>query len=317
MLTSRLPATAASRGEPLAELLRSPGPCITFVLAANATPDKANVLLDAASAKLCELSSAKAASAELLAPLRHTTFFRETAHSRMIFLSPVIIHEFRCTRLLENSVSVGRCFAIRELLPELALPRLFYFLTLEKASATLRRCSCSDSENVAVPPPSRAASTSDYYRALDQAVASIAGRAPVVLGGANHAAALFRRISSNRNLVSATVSQPAADFLPQALAALHSAAEKAHSAAIRTTPDRCTELDLILHGAFEARVRQLYISDSAHQIGLFDRGAYRSSSPEDLLNLAAVQTILHGGEAFVIPQSAMPEKAPAAAIFRH
>jgi len=38
---------------------------------------------------------------------------------------------------------------------------------------------------------------------------------------------------------------------------------------------------------------------------------------EDLLNAAALQTIVHGGQVFVVPQSKMEENRPMAAIMRY
>jgi hypothetical protein len=38
---------------------------------------------------------------------------------------------------------------------------------------------------------------------------------------------------------------------------------------------------------------------------------------EDLLNAAAVETLIHGGEVFVVEDSILPARSPAAAMFRY
>jgi hypothetical protein len=60
----------------------------------------------------------------------------------------------------------------------------------------------------------------------------------------------------------------------------------------------------------------MYISDTGRWTGVFEKNGYRSCGEEDLLNLAAVQSILHGGRAFVLPGSKMPDGASIAASFR-
>jgi hypothetical protein len=75
-------------------------------------------------------------------------------------------------------------------------------------------------------------------------------------------------------------------------------------------------VDAIVKAAFEGRVSELYLNESAEKIDLIERGAYRSWGKEDLLNLAAVQSIVHHGKAVALPAEMMPGRAMAAAIMR-
>ena len=64
---------------------------------------------------------------------------------------------------------------------------------------------------------------------------------------------------------------------------------------------------------------RLYIDEDAGRDGVFQRPAeekHQTWGSEDLLNLAAVDTMLHGGQAFTVPDGAMPHGAALAAVFR-
>jgi hypothetical protein len=79
----------------------------------------------------------------------------------------------------------------------------------------------------------------------------------------------------------------------------------------------------IVPAAHEGRVLTLLVSDSAEVPGSFDEMTYTvkgresgTSDDEDLINDAVVQTILHAGQVYVVPNAKMPNGAPLAAIFR-
>lgn len=73
----------------------------------------------------------------------------------------------------------------------------------------------------------------------------------------------------------------------------------------------------------EGRVLTLLVSDSLETPGAFDESTFTvkgretgTSEDEDLVNDAAVQTILHAGQVYVVPNTKMPNGTPLAAIFR-
>jgi len=66
------------------------------------------------------------------------------------------------------------------------------------------------------------------------------------------------------------------------------------------------------------------LSDSLETTGVFDQRTHsvkgyapNPSEEEDLVNDAAVQTILHAGQVYTVPNTKMPDGAPLAAVFRY
>lgn len=79
-----------------------------------------------------------------------------------------------------------------------------------------------------------------------------------------------------------------------------------------------------MKAAFDGRVSDLVLAEGAQYRGNFDEATQRVrghkqavAGDEDLLNAAAVQTILHSGQVFVVPANKVPHGAPAVAVFRY
>jgi len=174
-----------------------------------------------------------------------------------------------------------------------------------------------------------------FYKAVDRGIAEVLqarAEAPLVLAGVQEDLGIYRLNHKYSNLLDNAVYGSPGEWLPEehlvreayeivrsdaierAVAALKEAKE-------RTTPARFfTDLDAILTAAAEGRVSRLFIAEDAQKRGVFDgakRGGRWHWSEEDLLNLAAVETLAHGGLAFEIPGSEMPEGALAAAVIRY
>ncbi len=80
----------------------------------------------------------------------------------------------------------------------------------------------------------------------------------------------------------------------------------------------------VVTAAHDGRVLTLLVSDSLETTGRFDEATHSvsarqsgTSEDEDLINAAAVQTILHAGRVMSAPNAKMPNGAPLAAIFRY
>jgi Bacterial archaeo-eukaryotic release factor family 7 len=80
----------------------------------------------------------------------------------------------------------------------------------------------------------------------------------------------------------------------------------------------------IVPAASYGRVASLFVARDQEQWGTFDpeTGTLQvhekaESGDEDLLDLAATQTLLHGGAVYAVEQSEMPDEAPLAAVFRY
>ncbi|MDQ2841240.1 MAG: hypothetical protein M3Y72_09420 [Acidobacteriota bacterium] len=80
----------------------------------------------------------------------------------------------------------------------------------------------------------------------------------------------------------------------------------------------------VLTAAHDGRVLTLLVSDSLEKSGTFDERTHSvkghpadAFEEEDLINDAAVQTILHAGQVLSVSNKKMPNGAPLAAIFRY
>jgi hypothetical protein len=80
----------------------------------------------------------------------------------------------------------------------------------------------------------------------------------------------------------------------------------------------------IVPAAYHGRVESLFVAVGRQQWGDYDPGVNRvnlNSKAEpgssDLLDLAATQTLLHGGSVFAVDPSDVPDEALLAAVFRY
>jgi hypothetical protein len=84
------------------------------------------------------------------------------------------------------------------------------------------------------------------------------------------------------------------------------------------------DLKEILLAAYQGRVQAAFLGCGAHQWGNYNfeedtleiRGQNDAGS-EDLFNLVAIQTILHDGAVYALPQNEMPNGSSIAAVFRY
>lgn len=89
--------------------------------------------------------------------------------------------------------------------------------------------------------------------------------------------------------------------------------------------DRVSEnVSEVVPAAFEGRVRDLLVAIDQDQWGTYDPVTYTVSihesaemADEDLLDLAARQTLLHGGAVYALAQDTMPRHALLAAVYRY
>jgi hypothetical protein len=176
-----------------------------------------------------------------------------------------------------------------------------------------------------------------YFHKLDTGLqAVLAGeQAPMVLAGVDYLLPLYRRASSYPNLLEEGITGS-----PENLDAgeLHQKAwplvqphfqEERASAARRLAQsaggtgmsDRTVE---IVPAAFQGRVDTLFVALDVEQWGTFEPGTHQLSlhdTPQpgdsDLADLAAVQTLIHGGAVYALKLEEMPVDASAVALFRY
>ena len=80
----------------------------------------------------------------------------------------------------------------------------------------------------------------------------------------------------------------------------------------------------MLPAAYNGRIDTLFLADGAHGWGTYDPASdtltlHEAAEPRDsdLLNLAASETLLHGGTVYALAPDHVPGAAPCAAIFRY
>src|SRR5690606_18507793 len=75
----------------------------------------------------------------------------------------------------------------------------------------------------------------------------------------------------------------------------------------------------VVKAAAESRVGHLFLAEGARLKGNWDKNEMRVTKEgegEDLLNIALLQTLAHGGEAWVIAPEHVPGGGPVAALLR-
>jgi hypothetical protein len=174
----------------------------------------------------------------------------------------------------------------------------------------------------------------DFFKAVDRGVREIAhvGTAPLVLAGVEEETALYRSVSTYpslmREVIAGSPKTPfsTADLLSRAYAILRSELTARTSASLkdwreRVAPERfSTDLDTVLRAAAEGRVGWLFINETAQALGTFEgirRNGRMNWGSEDLLNVAAVETILKRGLVYSLPSEAMPDGIAIAAVLRY
>ena len=174
-----------------------------------------------------------------------------------------------------------------------------------------------------------------FYRQVDRGVEeALRGKTePVVLVGVEYEIALYRSLNSSLHLAQESVqgapnSLKSGEMHARALDAMLRCYEKKVDEALaqynhKVGAGASNRLKDVVTAAHDGRVLTLLVSDSLETTGVFDESTHTvkgrqtgGSEDEDLVNDAAVQTVLHVGQVFVVANGKMPNGAPLAAIFR-
>jgi len=175
----------------------------------------------------------------------------------------------------------------------------------------------------------------DFYRTVDRGVSDLlrSSNAPLILAGVDEDVAIYRSVSAYSNLLDRGIhGSPGASpggtmssiqllryahdialFDFQRRAALQMEGFREHLA-----PGRfATDLDFILRAAVEGRVSDLYLDENGRRLGTFAGkvfGGRTNWHDEDLLNVAAVETLRTGGMVYSLPSHLMNGAVAAAAL---
>lgn len=158
---------------------------------------------------------------------------------------------------------------------------------------------------------------------------------PLVIVGVEHELALYMRVNTYPHLVPPGVhgapdGLDGGDMHRRALDLLAAQTPEPARTALTDfdkkvgTGHASTHIQEIVAAAYEGRASHIFFQENAKYEGIFDtvRGRVKHSddpldSPVNLIEEAAIQAILHGGEAHILPSSAMPNGVPVCAIFRY
>ncbi len=152
---------------------------------------------------------------------------------------------------------------------------------------------------------------------------------PLVLAGVDYELSLYKRVNSYPHLSEESVhgapnGLKAGEMHSRAIEALAKDYEKRLDKVLAEYDHKVgggasNRLKDVVKAAHDGRVLHLMISDSLAPTGAFDEATDQAigAGDQDLVNDAAVQTILHAGSVFVAPNKKMPNGSPAAAVFRY
>lgn len=175
-----------------------------------------------------------------------------------------------------------------------------------------------------------------WFRKIDEDLPDIlrGSRSPLVLAGVEYLLHLYREVNSYPFLLDEGVPGNADDLRPEELhgrawpiaeKALSREAEQALAryAELTGSENASSNVEKVLEGAHHGRVDILFVDGEARMTGCFDpeenrvlTGEACGGEEEDLLNLAAVQTLIHGGTVYAVSSGAMPGGEPMGAVFR-
>jgi hypothetical protein len=176
-----------------------------------------------------------------------------------------------------------------------------------------------------------------YFRQIDAGLQELLRdeRAPLVLFGVDYLFPIYQEANTYPHLLEDGVAGNPEALKPEALHALawevvqphflraQQAAQARHVQLARTG-QTAHDLGEILPAAHHGRVEALFTAAGVQQWGQFDpeTGAltfFATSEPgtEDLLDLAAMQTIINGGVVYPLQRDELPGDSPIAAMFRY
>ena len=178
-----------------------------------------------------------------------------------------------------------------------------------------------------------------YFYAIDRGLHKYLHnkRVPLVLAGVEHLFPGYRQANSYQHLVEEGVAGNPELLKPEELQAKaweiveplflkeqQDAIE--HYKELTATERTSTDLKEVVPTAYYGRVEQLFVAVGVQQWGIFNPGISTStidlhSEPElgdeDLLDAAAVHTIVNGGTVYAVEPDKVPDEAPLAAVFRY
>ena len=179
----------------------------------------------------------------------------------------------------------------------------------------------------------------EYFRRVDETLSGLVRHqdCPVILAAVEEWHPVFREANTDIKVYSKGITGNPDDASP---AALHQQAkdilkdyfnkdrQRDHEryAALAGSNQASFELEEVAPAALDGRIESVFVVEGAHRWGVIDRTdnsvdqqEQPSENAHDLISKIAVETILHGGRAYVVDKEHLPETiddAEVAAVFR-
>jgi hypothetical protein len=176
-----------------------------------------------------------------------------------------------------------------------------------------------------------------YFRRIDRGLHELLRneRAPLVLAGVDYLQPIYKEVNSYPHLMDEGIAGN-----PERLSAgeLHELTwtivkpyfQKAQQEAVNrykefaSSGQASNRIRKIIPAAYHGRIELLFVIPDLQQWGTFDPGTdeihlhkKEKTGDEDLLEFAAIQTLLNGGTVYMVGAEKMPDTDPLAAVFRY
>jgi hypothetical protein len=176
-----------------------------------------------------------------------------------------------------------------------------------------------------------------YFRQIDRGLHELFHdqQAPLILAGVEYLLPLYRQANTYPHLVAQGIEGnpellSAEALHAQAWAVVEPSVLKEQQAALaayqeQKQTDRATSnISQVVPAAYYGRVTDLFVALDDEQWGRFDPATYAieihkepREDDDDLLDVAATQTALHGGSVYALERAYMPDQTLVAALFRY
>jgi hypothetical protein len=176
-----------------------------------------------------------------------------------------------------------------------------------------------------------------YFRRIDSGLRRViaAEHVPLVLACVDYLLPIYREANSYPHLLDDAIAGNPDELKPEELRTqawdlVAPWYERSREAAVKRyhkfsdTDKTCSAIAEVLPEAYYGRVDTLLVAAGTQVPGYFspasgevDLDASGMEDSEDLLNTAAIHTLLNGGQVYAIPQADMPAGVPCAALYRY
>ena len=170
-----------------------------------------------------------------------------------------------------------------------------------------------------------------FYKAVDRGVNALVRGESLLLAGTETEVALYRRLSAHprffeKHIHGATDDLPDAELHRRAVDLVMQSRSEPLDKALADFENRgegrrvSFDIAEAAKAAFEGRVADLFVAEGAERHGAWNQETHEvetAQAGEELLNAAALQTVLHGGRAFVLEAGSMPAAHDVVAVLRY